>query len=119
MFSKSCKYALRAVLYLAANTNESKKAGAKVIAETLDVPRPFLSKILQQLSRHQLIASTKGPHGGFYLDEREKKTAHLQDDGRQSLEGGVGAGDEMTHPDSCGEDLRMGKWDNIGFTRIY
>ena len=75
MFSKSCKYALRAVLYLAANTHETKKAGAKLIAETLEVPQPFLSKILQQLARHKLIASTKGPNGGFYLDEEKNKTS--------------------------------------------
>lgn len=69
MFSKSCKYAIRAVLFLAVNASEEKKLGAKDIAEELDIPKHFLAKILQQLSRHQLIASTKGTGGGFYLEE--------------------------------------------------
>jgi Rrf2 family iron-sulfur cluster assembly transcriptional regulator len=67
MFSKSCKYAIRAVLYLAIRAKEEHKLGVKEIAEALDMPRPFLAKLLQQLSRHHLISSTKGPNGGFYL----------------------------------------------------
>jgi Rrf2 family protein len=69
MFSKSCKYAIRAVLFLAINSSEDKKLGAKEIADELDIPKHFLAKILQQLSRHDLIASTKGTGGGFYLAE--------------------------------------------------
>lgn len=71
MFSKSCKYAIRAVLYLAVNSNEEKKLGVKEISEELDVPKHFLAKILQQLSKHGLISSTKGPSGGFYLSESD------------------------------------------------
>lgn len=67
MFSKSCKYAIRAVLYLALHSSEQRKLGVKEVAEALDVPGPFLAKLLQQLSRHHLISSTKGPNGGFYL----------------------------------------------------
>ena len=67
MFSQACKYAIRAVLYLAVHASEGKKAGVKEIAAALDVPKYFLAKILQQLSRNNLISSTKGPSGGFYL----------------------------------------------------
>lgn len=70
MFSKTCKYALRAVLYLAAHHGSEKKLGVKDIAEDLDVPGPFLAKLLQQLARAQLISSTKGPHGGFYMSDK-------------------------------------------------
>lgn len=69
MFSKSCKYAIRAVLYLAVHSSEEKKFGVKEIAEALNIPGPFLAKLLQQLSRLGLIASSKGPSGGFYLNE--------------------------------------------------
>lgn len=69
MFSKSCKYGIRAVLYLAVNTKNDKKIGSKEIAESINVPKHFLAKILQELSRHDLISSTKGPKGGFYLSE--------------------------------------------------
>lgn len=72
MFSKSCKYAIRAVLYLAVHSNMEKKFGVKEVAEALEVPGPFLAKLLQQLSRQGLIASTKGPGGGFYLNEENR-----------------------------------------------
>ncbi|MCF8243672.1 MAG: Rrf2 family transcriptional regulator [Saprospiraceae bacterium] len=69
MFSKSCQYAIRAVAYLAEHKGTDKNAGVKEIAEALQVPQQFLAKILQTLSRHNLISSVKGPGGGFYLDE--------------------------------------------------
>jgi len=73
MFSKSCKYAIRAVMYLAVNSSEEKKLGVKEISGALEVPKHFLAKILQQLSRHSLISSTKGPNGGFFLTEDDLK----------------------------------------------
>lgn len=69
MFSKSCKYAIRAVLYLAIHSGPEHKLGVKEVSEALGVPGPFLAKLLQQLSRHHLISSTKGPNGGFFLSE--------------------------------------------------
>jgi Rrf2 family transcriptional regulator, iron-sulfur cluster assembly transcription factor len=73
MFSKSCKYAIRAVIYLALHSNGQHKLGVKEIAEALDVPGPFLAKLLQQLSRHHLVSSTKGPNGGFYLSAANRR----------------------------------------------
>jgi len=78
MFSKSCKYAIRAVLYLAVNTSPEKKLGTKEVADNLDIPKPFLAKILQQLSRHQILSSSKGAGGGFYIDP-EKNVFSLSD----------------------------------------
>ncbi|NUQ25477.1 MAG: Rrf2 family transcriptional regulator [Saprospiraceae bacterium] len=75
MFSKSCKYAIRAVVHLAIHSSESHKIGVKEVAEALDVPGPFLAKVLQQLSKNGLISSTKGPSGGFYLSERDKSAS--------------------------------------------
>lgn len=72
MFSKSCKYGIRAVLYLAIHSSEEKKLGVKEVAEAIEVPKHFLAKILQQLSRHGLISSTKGPSGGFYLSDADR-----------------------------------------------
>ena len=73
MFSKSCTYAIRAVLYLALHTDPENKVGVKTIAEALDVPKPFLAKLLQQLSRHRLISSSRGLHGGFFLSEQDQE----------------------------------------------
>lgn len=78
MFSKACKYGMRAVLYLAVHANEERKLGVKEIAEALDVPGPFLAKIMQQLSRAHLISSSKGPTGGFYLNAENAQASLRQ-----------------------------------------
>ena len=33
----------------------------------MDIPTPFLGKILQLLAKKNILISTKGPHGGFSL----------------------------------------------------
>lgn len=73
MLSNACKYAIRSILYLAMYADASKKIGAKDIADFLETPQPFLAKLLQQLAKNKLVSSTKGPHGGFFLDEDNLK----------------------------------------------
>ena len=67
MLSNTCKYAIRAVIYLAIKEKKDKKIGIKVISKELDLPSPFLGKILQNLKKNKLLNSTKGPNGGFSL----------------------------------------------------
>ncbi len=67
MLSRASKYAILSTLYLAEHANEDKKISVKVIAKSIDVPSPFLAKLFQQLVRGNIISSTKGPNGGFYL----------------------------------------------------
>lgn len=67
MLSNTSKYAIRAVIYLALFTSAQKKAGIREISSKLDIPTPFLGKILQLLARKNILSSTKGPNGGFNL----------------------------------------------------
>ena len=67
MISNTSKYAIRAVIYLALYASPEKKIGIKEISTELGIPTPFLGKILQMLVKHQVLDSTKGPHGGFKL----------------------------------------------------
>jgi len=73
MLSNTSKYAIRAVIYLAMESNSSHKLGSKTVAERLKMPKPFLAKILQDLTRKNIISSNKGPYGGFYLTEENLK----------------------------------------------
>lgn len=73
MLSKSCRYAIRAVIYLASQPESAGKIGIKKISYDLDLPAPFLAKILQQLAKRKILSSTKGPHGGFSLLKDPKK----------------------------------------------
>ena len=67
MLSNTCKYALRALIYLGKFSKEDKRVGIKKISEDLGLSSPFLGKILQNLVKQKLLVSTKGPNGGFSL----------------------------------------------------
>ena len=67
MLSNTCKYALRALIYLGKFSEEDKRIGIKKISEDLNLSSPFLGKILQNLVKQKLLVSTKGPNGGFAL----------------------------------------------------
>jgi Rrf2 family transcriptional regulator, iron-sulfur cluster assembly transcription factor len=67
MLSNSCRYGIRAVIYLASQPIENGKTGIKKISNDLDLPTPFLAKILQQLAKQKILSSSKGPHGGFSI----------------------------------------------------
>ena len=69
ILSNTCKYAIRATIYLALKEDKDQKIGIKKISEDLDIPTPFLGKILQNLVKHKVLSSTKGPHGGFGLEK--------------------------------------------------
>ena len=75
MLSKSSKYAIRAVLFLSINSNENNKLSPIEIAKSIDIPAPFIAKILQELTKRGLISSLKGRGGGFYLTENNKKNS--------------------------------------------
>jgi Rrf2 family protein len=69
MFSKPTEYAIRAVIFLAANNKEKKRFGIKEVAERLNFPEPYLAKILQNLAKNNIINSAKGPQGGFFATD--------------------------------------------------
>lgn len=66
IFSRQCEYALQAVTYLALKP-EGEMTSIKELAKKLGIPYHFLGKILQDLSYKGLLASQKGPTGGFRL----------------------------------------------------
>ena len=67
MLSNTCKYALRALIYLGKYSRDDNRIGIKKISEDLSLSSPFLGKILQNLVKQKLLVSTKGPNGGFAL----------------------------------------------------
>src|SRR5450759_2219325 len=77
MLSNSCRYGIRAVIYLASQPLSKGMTGIKKISSDLDLPTPFLAKILQQLAKQKILSSSKGPHGGFSLLKDPKKITLL------------------------------------------
>jgi len=77
MLSNQSKYAIRGVLYLAMYADKQNKLGSAAVSEKTNIPAPFLAKIFLKLSREELILSTKGPRGGFYLSEEKLQNSLL------------------------------------------
>ena len=75
MLSKTCEYAIRAVIYIAQQTKDGNRVGIKDVAKGIDSPEYFIAKILQEMVRKNLLQSTKGPNGGFHLDEKDMKNS--------------------------------------------
>lgn len=78
MFSKSTEYALRAIIYLAQKSSVEHKIGITELSEAIDSPKSFTAKILQKLTKDNLlISSVTGPSGGFFLMDQSKKKSLL------------------------------------------
>ena len=68
MFSKTCEYGIRAMIFISQRSSDGVKVGIKEIAHGIDSPEHFIAKILQDLSRKKLVSSYKGPNGGFFIE---------------------------------------------------
>ena len=73
MFSKATDYAVRATIFIARNSSLSKKLGIEEISVAINSPQYFTAKILQILTKKELIKSTPGPNGGFFLLNESKQ----------------------------------------------
>ena len=69
MFSKTCEYAIRALIFIAQMSKDGSRISIKDISSGIDSPEYFIAKILQDLSRKGFVQSAKGPNGGFYMDD--------------------------------------------------
>lgn len=69
LISQTAEYALRAVVHLAKSQLHDGQLSQTVsdIAANTQVPVNYLSKVLQQLTRAEIIASQRGIGGGFKL----------------------------------------------------
>jgi len=65
LITREIDYAVRALIYLAANRNET--VTVPELVDELGITRPFLRKIMQLLAKAGVIESYKGNKGGFRL----------------------------------------------------
>ncbi len=73
LYSKTAQYSIQAILYIATNQEEGQNILVKDIAQDLELPASFLSKILQTLSKQGFLKSTKGPTGGFAMSDKGRE----------------------------------------------
>ncbi len=70
--SKKTEYALMAVKYIALK-NHGSCITAKEISDSYKIPYELLAKILQQLSKRDIIRSAQGVKGGYFLNKPPDK----------------------------------------------
>jgi len=77
MFSKSCEYGIKAMLYVASQSLQSRRVKVGEIAGNSGSPEAFTAKLLGTMKRKKLINSQTGPVGGFYLEREQMKAIKL------------------------------------------
>lgn len=70
IFSKSFGYALRGILFVAMESKKDRAIQLDEIANTLNVPRHFMGKVLKRVVKAGVMNSVKGHKGGFSLNEK-------------------------------------------------
>ncbi len=78
MHGKATETAIAAMGYLAERFDDAANVSAYEIAKARKLQRPFVSKVLTELSRAGLVAGVRGPGGGFTL-ARAPETIYLQE----------------------------------------
>jgi len=72
LFSRSCVYGIRALIYLALDDSRP-YISIKELSNNLDISFHFLTKTLQILSHNQIVISAKGTKGGVALNRLPEK----------------------------------------------
>lgn len=67
MISNKCKYAIKALTYIARNSDSTKSVMTADIAREQNIPRKFLEIILRDLRNNRILESRRGKDGGFRL----------------------------------------------------
>ncbi len=77
IYSRSAEYAIRALVHMA-TLPPDEYAMARNIAGDTAIPSHFLAKILQDLARDGFVKSSKGPGGGFRLNQPASEISMLR-----------------------------------------
>ncbi|MBS3914899.1 MAG: Rrf2 family transcriptional regulator [Bacteroidetes bacterium] len=79
MFSKSCEYGIKAIIYIANQSLQKRRVKLQDIIGEVGSPEAFTAKILQELARNKIIISHTGPYGGFEMDVKNMKKVRLSE----------------------------------------
>lgn len=67
ILKKEVDYSVRALTFIVRSGRSARPVTAKDLYSSIKAPRPFLRKILQELSKEKILFSSKGRGGGFRL----------------------------------------------------
>ena len=78
IYTETGKYAIRALLYLAATPGGHGTATAAEIAAAEDIPAFYLGKVLNDLSQTGILTSVRGRGGGYRLSRPPSQVTALE-----------------------------------------
>ena len=67
LITRNTDYAIKALCFIAQNNKKEETFPVYELARNLNIPKPFLRKILQVLNKKGILKSYKGKGGGFML----------------------------------------------------
>ncbi len=76
ILSTTSQYAIKVLIYMAQDT--SKLYSVKELSKILEIPYKYLSKIMTNLSKKELILAIQGRYGGFKIS-KQKEDIKLKD----------------------------------------
>ncbi len=79
MFSKTCEYGIKAVLYIASQSLHNRRVKIGDIVKNIDSPLAFTGKILGILSKYEIISSHTGPNGGYEIKPDDINSIKVSD----------------------------------------
>ena len=75
--TRAADYAVRVMIHMA-SLPEGTMVRLKTLANAADAPEKFLAKLLQNLTRAELVVSRRGPNGGFELTPGAQNATMMQ-----------------------------------------
>jgi Rrf2 family protein len=71
LITRDTDYAVRALSFIV--KHQERKSSATDLVRALKIPRPFLRKILQELTKKGFLRSYRGQGGGFVLTPKSRR----------------------------------------------
>lgn len=100
--TRQADYAMRAIIYLAANP----QARIQEIARAQYVPKEYLAKIIQKLAQAEIVTTHRGVGGGITLSRAPEEITLL--DVIEAIEGPVALNSCFIRPGECPREQYCG-----------
>ncbi len=99
--SRGAEYAIRGLLYMSMQP-EGKISFIEEISTAQEVPKAYLAKIFQQLSKKGFVKSYRGPEGGFLLLKAPKDISLFES--IEAIVGPIHLNECLIHDGFCPRD---------------
>jgi len=79
MFSKSCEYGIKAIIYIATKSMDGERVKIGEVSTKINAPEAFTAKILTSLIKRDILESKTGRFGGFHIDSKKMNSIKVSD----------------------------------------